>query len=949
MPPTSTYRLQLHAEFGFRDAERITPYLHDLGVTDLYSSPVFTAREGSTHGYDVTDPTALSPELGGEEGFLALSDALLAHSMGLVMDIVPNHMAASVENAWWLSVLENGRSSEFANYFDIVWEPGNPTADSPLASKVLLPILGSHYGNVLESQELQVGFDEHGFHVNYWETRLPLDPKTYRFILEQRYSLLMEQLGTDRQAQRDYEHLIERCDELPDRLTTDLEAIEIRRRGTGELKAEIWALYNAFPAIQHFIDENLGLINGVKGQPETFDLLDRLLTEQPYRLAFWRVASNEINYRRFFDVADLVSMRIEDPEVFEARHRPLRAMVADGRLTGLRIDHIDGLHDPQAYLQRLQEFIHPPGTFVSTEPPRFYVAAEKILAEGENLRTAWPCDGTTGYDFLNLVNGLFIDNTATRQLDDIYRRVSGVEASFEEIVYDSKRRVMAELFPGDVRSLISRLDRLSLWDRHGRDLTLREIGQALYEIIARFDVYRTYIRDFEIADKDRARIEHAVDTALERRPELGRAFRFIRRVLLLQFPVTLPESEKAEWLAFIMRWQQSTSPIMAKGHEDTALYIYHRLTSANDVGGEPGTIGVSVAEFHTTNAHRGATWPHTMNDTSTHDTKRSEDVRARINVISEMPDAWGECVERWRDLNASARQTVGDMKVPDGNTEYLIYQTLVGAWPLDDGEPSSQDDFRERIKQYLMKATRESKVHTSWINPIEEYETGINAFVDGIFANQPFMDDFRTFQNTIGWHGALNSLSQVLLKGTSPGIPDFYQGTELWDLSLVDPDNRRPVDYTLRRRLLDDLQGMGDITDTQHLLSHWKDGAIKLHVVRTILTLRRDNRELFLDGEYLPLEVNGQRRDHVVAFARHQGNDWFLTIAPRLTAILACAAGLPIEEPLLGEPAWGDTTVVLPPDAPAAWHDALTGDTISGELRLGAVLGKLPLALLQSS
>ena len=940
--PSSTYRVQFTPEFTFEDARQIVGYLNQLGVSDLYASPVFQARLGSTHGYDVTDPTRLNEELGGPEGWAPLTQELQQAGMGLVMDIVPNHMAANSQNLWWWSVLENGPSSEYAKYFDIVWHPG--ATGVPLDNQVLLPILGNHYGSVLENGELKIQIDDDGgMSVNYYENKLPLDPRTYRFVLEQRYGILKERLTIDAPLLREYEQLIELTDAMPDRSQTDPDVIEDRRRQTGQLKAELRRLHMEHEPIRTFLEENLELINGEQGNPASFDTLDRLLSDQAYRLAFWRVASTEINYRRFFDIADLVSMRIEDDDVFTARHQPLVQMARDGEVTGLRIDHIDGLRDPQQYLERLQGFMSQAFETRPGETNEFYVVAEKILSEGEKLPDEWPTAGTTGYDYLNLVNGLFVDPSSREQLDALFREVSGIEQTFEEVVYQQKRRVMADLFSGDIRGLVVWLDRLTAFDRYGRDLTQRELGQALTELTARFPIYRTYTRSFEVRDEDREYIERAIDESVQARPELGRAFRFLRRVLLLQFPTYIPDDQKQDWLNLVLRWQQFTGPIMAKGYEDTALYIYNRLISLNDVGGEPDTFGVSIEEFHATNQERMEHWQHSMNATSTHDTKRSEDVRARVNVISELADEWSECVERWRGMNQSRKRVSDGKPTPDGNTEYLLYQTLVGAWPYSDDDVPA---FVDRVKGYLMKATREAKVYTSWINPNEEYEGGVNAFVDDILAddNREFLDDLHAFADKTAWFGALNSLSQVLLKMTSPGIPDIYQGTDLWDLSLVDPDNRRPVDYALRQHLLSDLQSPN--LEIAGLVGRWKDGAVKLHVIQRVLHLRRERRELFDDGEYIPLDVAGERADHIVAFSRRQGDDWAVVIAPRLYARMAASAGLSNGQAPVGDAAWGDTVVRLPDGAAGSWRGVLSDATFSGtELRVAEVLRDLPVAV----
>ncbi len=945
MTPLATYRIQFNKDFPFADGERIVSYLHQLGISTLYASPLFQARSGSVHGYDVTNPGIMNPELGGEEGFERMSDALNALGMSLLLDIVPNHMAASPENLWWLHVLENGPSSEYSSFFDIVWQTSS--SGEPLESNVLLPILGGHYGTVLENQELKVVRDGGEFFIAYWDNRMPLDPKTYRVVLEQRYGILRDRLSLVPSAYREYEALIELTEEMPDRLTIDSELVERRRVGTTRLKSELQRLCETYPEIDDFIEENLRLVNGTEGDSQSFDILDHLISAQVYRLAFWRVANAEINYRRFFDVADLVSMRIEDEDVFGALHERLVGLIGGGRLHGLRIDHIDGLHDPKGYLDRLQSFLEPARHELATGEQESYILIEKILAEHEQLRTDWLTAGTTGYDFLNLVNGVFVDASATEALTRIYQRASGIEQSFEQIAYRQKRQVMADLFSGDVRALVSWLDRLTAHDRHGRDLTQRELGQALSELTSRMPTYRTYTRDLDVAEEDFAWIEHAIEPAIEARPDLRRAFNFLRRVLTLSFPSALPESEKDDWLAFVMRWQQFSGPIMAKGHEDTALYIYHRLASINDVGGEPGRLGVPVEEFHARNELQARDWPHAMNTTSTHDTKRSEDVRARINVISEMTDVWGDCVDRWRSLNKKHKTKLDEDAAPEGNTEYLIYQSLVGAWPLQDDQV---EEFRERLKQYLMKATREAKTHTSWINANAAYEDAVNAFVDAILddANSEFLSDFKAFERNTRWYGALNSLSQTLLKIMSPGVPDIYQGNELWDLSLVDPDNRRPVDFTLRESLLEAMET--DPPDPADLLKNWVDGRVKLWLTHRLLCLRRDQPELFTDGDYLPLTVSGARADHLIAFARRHDDAWAIVVVPRLYAALASAASLESGVAPVGD-TWGDTTIMLPDGVPTEWNGVVFPGTVSASgrsINVRDVLSVFPVGVIAS-
>lgn len=944
MRPIATYRLQLTPAFGFNDATALVPYLERLGISHLYLSPILKARSGSQHGYDVTDATTINPELGGEEGFARLADAVAAHGLGILLDIVPNHMAASPANDWWWSVLENGQSSEYATYFDIAWYES--ASGQPLDRKVLLPILGDHYGVVLEAQQLQIELVEDGLTVSYYDNRMPLDPTTYRLVLEQRYGLLKERLAADSDTLRAYEGLIELCDEMPDRFTTDPAAITRRREETGQLKRRLWQLASASDVVRDFLAENLTLINGQIGEPSSFDTLDRILSDQAYRLAYWRVASTEINYRRFFDIADLVSMRVEDPEVFTARHARLVEMEHAGQVAALRVDHVDGLHDPREYLERLQTLMRTAHTERGGGDGDYYVVVEKILTAGESLPSDWPVAGTTGYDFLNLATALFVDRDAEPKLDALYRRFSGIDDSLAEIVYQQKRRVMADLFSGDVRGLVVWLDRLTASDRYGRDLGQRELGQALTEVIARFPVYRTYTTPVGVREEDRPVIEQVIDTAIQHRPELRRALRFIRRVLLLEPVGYLEAGQPDERIPFVMRFQQFSGPVMAKGYEDTALYIYNRLIALNDVGGEPDVVGIEPDAFHAEIAKRAADWPETMNATSTHDTKRSEDVRARIAVLSELVDDWSERVDRWREANRRFLREDDGTLVPEGNTEYLMYQTLVGAWPFEDADHAA---FADRLKQYLQKAGREAKQHTSWVDVNAEYETAVADFVDAMLApdNRAFLDDFLPFQREVAWYGALNSLAQLALKATAPGVPDFYQGTELWDLSLVDPDNRRPVDFAGRAALLDRCES----PDPAALLADWRDGAVKLFVTQRLARYRRSNPALLVGGEYIPLEVVGARRRHVVAFARRDGNAWAITVAPRLFATLARATGMEVGQAPLGPDVWGDTRVLLPSDAPSGWVNMLTGaqHEANGVLPLASLLNTFPLAVLDGA
>lgn len=943
--PTATYRLQFNWWFRFTDARALVPYLHALGITDLYASPLLKARQGSTHGYDVTDPTRLNPELGGEKAFAALTKVLKEYEMGLLLDIAPNHMAASSENPWWLDVLQNGQNSPYSAYFDIDWQP----TKLGLINKVLLPILNAPYGKVLENQELTLILAEDGFWVCYHDRRLPLSPRSYGRILVHWLKTLTEAFEADNPVASQLADLVNILKKLPTRTEEHIFAVVFQ-----QATERLWHLYSTSSRVKAFIDKSLQILNGRKEDPQSFDHLDQILTEQTYQLAFWRTANQEINYRRFFDISGLVSMRIEEEHVFAAAHTRILQLAKEEQVTGLRVDHIDGLHDPGIYLCRLQNYLSVGGLH-----PRFYVVVEKILGSDEELPVEWPVCGTTGYDFLNMVNGLFIDRWGATSLDEIYMRLSGSEADFSAVVYAQKQRVMVELFASEVRTLVQQLSRLAEQDRHGRDLTLIELEQALIKATACLPVYRTYIRDFTVADRDRAYIEYAFATAIRQNPAISRACDFLRRVLLLEFPGYLTAEQQQAWLCFVMRWQQFTTSIMAKGFEDTALYVYNRLLSLNEVGGNPQATGVSVVEFHHRNRDRQERWPHTINTTTTHDTKRSEDVRARINVLSEIPSAWAERLDRWCHWNRLKKLVVNGQPVPDGNAELLIYQTLIGAWPLREEEVPA---FKERLEVYLVKAAREAKIHTSWLHPDTNYENALVNFVKSILKptnGNWFLQDFLRFQKIIAYYGALGSLAQVLLKITSPGVPDFYQGTELWDFSLVDPDNRRPVDFKVRVALLATLQkqeASGLLALTQKLLASWEDGRIKLYLTYKTLHFRGVHRDLFATGKYLPIKVTGSRDEHVCAFIRYLRNTWALVVVPRLLARLQTMSqvshsnNLPqiktlVVRPFLGEAVWGKSALILPEHAPDHWYNALTGETVAVDEADKRVEGKtLPLA-----
>jgi (1->4)-alpha-D-glucan 1-alpha-D-glucosylmutase len=950
--PTSTYRIQFHLGFRFVDARDLIPYLHELGVTDLYASPRFRARRGSSHGYDVADPFRVNSELGTDREFEELVERLKHYRMGLLLDIVPNHMAASSDNPWWMDVMESGPASAYASFFDIDWHPPITKAAFLQENRVLLPVLGDLFGNVLETHDLTLKMDERGFFIRHFETRLPLDPKSYLPILEHTLKSLSDAPGIDPSACQELSKLIEKVDLLPGRNSSDSREIEKRRRDIGHLKPRLWRLCQEYPEIKAGLEKTLHVFNGTKGNPRSLDRLEGLLTEQVYRLAFWMLAAEEINYRRFFDVSHLVGLRVEDARVFEARHAQIFHLIKEGKVTGLRVDHVDGLRDPLGYLRRLQSAAH--GRAKSkAETKALFVVAEKILSPGEVLPEPWPICGTTGYDFLNLLNGVFIEPVGLAALKESYRQFTGSKEDFDEISYRSKKRVAEQLFAGEINVLAHALGRLAAWDRRARDVPLSELRQALIELTACLPVYRTYIRDLEVPEPDRGYLKQALREASERTPTASvgpPAFAFLRSVLLLDSAAGEDE-KRQDRLDFVMRWQQFTGAVMAKGVEDTALYVYNPLVSMNEVAGSPGGSGTTLDEFHGALELRQNHTPCTLNATSTHDTKRSEDVRARINVLSEFPAPWAAALRRWSRWNRVHKQTVNGKPAPDPNDEWLFYQTLIGAWPLRQEEVPALGD---RLREYMIKAVREAKTHTNWLYPNAAYEAAVSSFVESVLRqshDNRFLKDFLHFHKKLAPFGALNSLSQVLLKITSPGVPDFYQGTELWDLSLVDPDNRRPVDFKLRLKVLEDLRRKASVNLKEliaELLAHWQDGRLKFFVADRTLDFRKSNPSLFLDGEYHPIEVHGSRKGHICAFARRFGRLWTLVVVPRLAARFTPPGEFP-----LGREIWGGTILMMPKGAPKQWLDVLTEQTCGAVpkshgqvLPIGNVLKTFPVALL---
>jgi (1->4)-alpha-D-glucan 1-alpha-D-glucosylmutase len=973
--PVSTYRLQFNEGFTFERARSLADYFEELGVTDFYSSPILRARPGSPHGYDIIDHTQVNPELGGEEQLVELARELRARGMGLLVDVVPNHMSiAGSLNEWWQDVLENGPSSPYARYFDLDWNPPNPS----LKNRVLLPILGEQFGRVLEKQELRVSYRDGAFHLNYWETQLPVAPRTSARVLGLAVEGARSLLDESHPSVEELESIITALTHLPPRTETDPARVRERRREREVVRRRLSNLVKESNEARAAIHEALQRFNGEAGRPESFDLLEELISEQAYRLSFWRVAADEINYRRFFDVNELAAVRVEERPVFTAVHEVVFRLIRQGLVTGLRVDHVDGLLDPFKYLTDLQREASSATRRKRTEtagdadagaqvgvaeqrgagesPLPFYVVVEKILGHDELLRRDWPVHGTTGYEFMNLLNGVFVDASNAQAFRELYAEFTGASVRFSDLVYESKRLILKAAMSSELYVLSRKLTRIAEQSRYTRDFTQNSLHHALTEIIACFPVYRSYIRRTQtsVGPDDRLNINAAVRAARRRNhTQDASVFDFIGSLLLLKDPRGLTQQQRAERRDFALRFQQLTSPVMAKGLEDTAFYRFYPLASLNEVGGEPALIGVSPERFHERNLDRRETWPHSLNATSTHDTKRGEDTRARINVLSEMPEEWNRAVHRWRELNRAHKVTVEGSEAPDANEEYLLYQTLVGSWPLTPMNTEGRNVYTSRLQEYMQKALKEAKLHTSWINPNESYERAVREFVAAILDTErsaAFVRDLSEFVRAPSRAGLLNSLSQTLLKAAAPGVPDFYQGTELWSFTLVDPDNRRQVDYEQRRALLASLRdaGDGDTTDfVNRLLERPEDGSVKMYVTARALNFRRVRAELFARGRYLPLEARGRRAENALAFARAHDGEACVAIAARFFTRLGVGAQGPLA---VTAEAWGDTTLSLGELGAGRWRDAFTGREFEadegGALRLSEVLSPLPVALL---
>jgi len=938
--PTCTYRLQFNRRFTFAQAREIVPYLQALGISDVYASPYFQASPDSMHGYDITNHNQLNAAIGSREEYDSFVAELHAHGMGQILDFVPNHMGVMQPgNKWWMDVLENGPSSMCAPYFDIDWHP----LKSDLQDKVLLPILTDQYGRVLERGEFKVVFDEGAFSLEYRMQRLPIAPGTYRHVLE----LALENLAEYKEEAfyAEFQSILTALEYLPRRTETDPEKIAERTREKEIVKRRLERRCQEAPQVQRAIEKALAQVNGRPGDPRSFDKLDDLLNAQSYRLAFWRVAAEEINYRRFFDVNDLAAIRMELSEVFEAAHDLVLDLVRTGAVTGLRIDHPDGLYLPREYLEKLQRRCGKAlGMTMPNDGRAVYLIVEKILTGQEKLSADWPVHGTTGYNFTNQLAGVLVDTSAEAAMTKTFHRFIGHTMHFGHLVYAKKRLVMRIALANEVEVLGNMLDRLSEKNRWYRDFTFEALARAVRETIACFPVYRTYLTPgHPVSEEDRQVIERAIAAAKRRNPATEESiFNFLRDILLFRFPENLDLQAREEHTRFVLKFQQFTGPIMAKGLEDTVFYIYNRLAALNEVGGEPQQFGLGVEAFHERNLDRQRNWPSTLLATSTHDTKRSQDVRARMLAISEIPETWRRSLQKWRTANRRWKKEVDDLEAPDANEEYLLYQTLLGTWPIGpDGAPlrDAGPEYADRIQNYMIKALNEAKLNTSWIRPNEPWLSATHDFIARVLdptSKNKFLPSFFPVADEIARLGAINALSQTLLKLTSPGVPDIYQGNEIWDFSLVDPDNRRRVDYSLRAQMLSCLSRKMP----EELLKNWADGRIKMYLTQQALRFRAEHVDLFERGNYVPLRAIGTFADNCIVFARQLDAKWIVVVAPRLSSRVGF--------PPVGD-YWRDTAIELPETMSCARaRETFTGRELAVEnhrIRVADAMAALPFAI----
>jgi (1->4)-alpha-D-glucan 1-alpha-D-glucosylmutase len=904
--PLATYRIQLSRQLRFKEVQELVEYFHELGISHLYTSPILKAKSGSTHGYDVTDYSQLNPEIGTTQEFEDLVKVLHSKSLGILLDIVPNHMyIGNNENPWWNSILEKGQKSPFADFFDIDWHPPRHIFDN----KVFLSLLDRVFGKALENQTLKVSYDKGRFVLYVGDLSLPTDPESWHLILEPLC------------------HEVEKLLSERDKDVMELKEI-LRELNTPHIDRRIQALFEHQPIIQERLMKQLETFNGTKSNPLSFDLLEAFLNVQHYRLCYWRVANDEINYRRFFDIFEFASIRIENEKTFKAVHKLIFEFLKKGWINGLRIDHIDGLWDPQKYLEDLAQN----SGDVST-----YVIAEKILTGNEKLRQEWSLNGSVGYDFLNQVNGLFVYQLHKQKLTDIYQKFTGHQENIGDLKYRCKKFILNSSLASELHLLTLRLSGVAEKHRYFQDFTFESLKTALSEIIACFPVYRTYTQAIGVIhEDDRKAISAAVARACRLNCIIDRSvYAFIEDILFFKYPDGVETAYKAACTDFVMHFQQVTSPVMAKGLEDTASYRYFPLSSLNEVGGDLWTFGINKDNFHKKNLERFDNWPHSMLATTTHDTKRSEDVRARINLLSEIPDQWDAVLYTWSQLNQKYKVKIDEESVPDSNEEYLLYQTLLGTWPFN----GIDEVYVKRVQSYMEKAIKEAKVNNSWINPNESYDEAVKLFIQKVCEDRQFLESFAPFSSKIAEWGMLNSLSQLVLKLTSPGIPDIYQGNELWDFSLVDPDNRHPIDFSANKQKINHLKNLEDCLKTP------QDGRIKLFVTQKILQLRQRSPEVFAEGRYLILDVQGPKEEHVIAYARVFGTQAVLVLTSRFFTFFM--KGFHDRKDF-----WSDDMFIKLPDelAKFEFRDIFTQRVFpkNERMNLKAIFSEIPFAVLES-
>jgi (1->4)-alpha-D-glucan 1-alpha-D-glucosylmutase len=925
MIPRATYRLQLHKDFGFEAAAHIAPYLQALGISHVYLSSYLKARAGSRHGYDIVNHGEINPELGDETAFHGFVAALQAHGLRQLLDFVPNHMGVfGADNPLWLEVLEWGPDAVHAGWFDIEWDPERRY----LHDKLLVPLLAHQYGRELEHGMLRLRFDpEQGsFAVWAYDThKLPIWPPHYAQILADG-DLKLEQLADA------FAWLPNWRRQMPQR--------------AAELKVQLAAAASAGEEVRQALQRALARFEGRPGEPESWQVLHQLIQQQHWRVAHFRVAADDINYRRFFNINDLAGLQMELPEVFDHAHRRVLALVKDGTLDGLRIDHVDGLGDPKAYLRRLQRRVS------ARHREHFYLVVEKILSSHETLREDWPIDGTTGYDFLNQVLSMLVDQSAERAFDATYLDFTSERRAFGDIVRLCKLHIIENELASELNMRARDMARLARQNPRTADFTHNLLRRALKELIACFPVYRTYIDGQGAPDSaDQRDLSRALSAARRNETEIHpSAFDFLERVLSGRL-VDQPRSgfSHQALLRAVTRFQQYTGPVVAKALEDTAFYRYNRFVALNEVGGDPERFGSTIAAFHRANQQRAQHWPHAMLTTSTHDTKRGADARARLAALSEFAPEWAQQLPVWsRILRGPAEQTEA-LERPDRNTEYLLYQLLLCSWPceclaVNGGDTAPLAAYADRVRTVMIKSVREARVHTNWAFPDDDYEQSVLALIDAALVGNrsgPFLSAFLPLARRVAESGVHNSLVQIVIALTAPGVPDLYNGAELWDLSMVDPDNRRPVDYTLRARMLAQLTEelrADRAACMQRLLGEWHDGCVKLATIVTLLEHRRAQRELYENGDYQPLQISGVRADELCAYARSAGEQRLLVAVARFPRRRQAQD---FDEA---------TAVELPPSLQRLqWRELLTGvnHTPQGErLPATALFKSLPVAVL---